>query len=159
MKIPSIPRSIKVAATTSARALSPGPALAALLLPWLMGSMTARAGVIADVRADFQPAAATGGTTADFGGGLGLPDSAATGHWNFLASATANPAQDPAPELLDWRSIGYSEREGYACPVDNLGINGIPAVAITKIFEDGTEPAANQVAWHPGLYGPYPLKQ
>ncbi|MCX6879988.1 MAG: fibronectin type III domain-containing protein [Verrucomicrobia bacterium] len=92
--------------------------------------------VIADARADYQAAATAGQTTANFGGGLGLPDTAGAGHWNYYVLDGITPA------LMPWNpSHFYGAYNG--------GGNGWGTVTDQGIW-DGVTPGPGELAWHPG---------
>ena len=57
--------------------------------------------LIADLEANFQPSSTVGNTTANFGGGAGLPDNTGSGHWNYYSlTPTISPdVDDDLPDL------------------------------------------------------------
>lgn len=103
---------------------------------------------LAQIGEDFRSiSATTGDSTDDFGGGLGIPDSAGLGHWNYYESSEANPSSGTL-SLLTVGALGTTGNLGFSG--DASGGFNMPGIAATKIFLDGVDPSPSQIAWHPG---------
>ncbi len=102
--------------------------------------------ILADIRADYQTAAA-GQTTAAFGGGAGLPDTAGAGNWNYYwqnkddDSLTALPYGGNPSFPNAYGGLGHRANGGWA------------NVSHQALF--GDVPAATELGWHPGGNGTY----
>lgn len=120
--------------------------LSGLLLLAAGTAQTHAALILARAGSDFRSVSpSTGNTTASFGGGLGIPDTAGLGHWNYYGSSAVNPTLGTL-SLLDWGTTGNAGNAGFKGP---LFFNQ-PAISAAKIFGDGVTPSASEIAWHPG---------
>ena len=97
--------------------------------------------VLADLRADYQ-AATSGQTTANFSGGLGLPDTSGAGHWNYYW-------QNLADNSLTLLAFAGNPSYPYA-----YGGGGYPANGGWSNVSDhglwGDAPGPGELTWHPG---------
>ncbi len=127
-----------------------------LIVAFIVGclSVQARAALLADLRANYQ-ATAVGNSTAAFGGGLGLPDTFGTGHWNYGKTAPGVFTPPGAMTLLTFYAGGTGGNAGFPGYGDatDAGFFRIPLVGIDKHFNDGSTPAANQISFHPNNAG------
>jgi len=114
-------------------------ATAALMLA---GAVHADPVLIADARSDWQDGAAYLGTTADFGGGAGLPDTSGQGHWNYYFQ---NQATNNLTYLKFGKNASWPDAYGGE---GNPSNNGWSNVSDTELW--GGAPAAGELTWHPG---------
>lgn len=113
--------------------------MAALIIS---GAAQAEPVLVADARADWQDGTAYLGTTADHGGGAGLPDTSGQGHWNyyFQNQATSNLTYLKFGKNGSWPDAYGGE--------GNTANGGWSNVSDTTLW--GGAPAAGELTWHPG---------
>ncbi len=107
--------------------------------------------LIADLEANFQPSSTVGNTTANFGGGAGLPDNTGSGHWNYYSLTPTISPDVGTTTYLTWASPAENGGTNAYVDTNNLvfGAFPLPAVGNSKLFVDGATPGADQLAWHP----------
>ena len=107
--------------------------------------------MIADLEANFQPSSTVGNTTANFGGGAGLPDNTGSGHWNYYSLTPTISPDVGTTTYLTWASPAENGGTNAYVDTNNLvfGAFPLPAVGNSKLFVDGATPGADQLAWHP----------
>ena len=103
-------------------------------------SVAAHAGIRADVAADYQ-VGALGQTSAD----VGIADSAGDGSWNYYQSDAIIMSEATASALLVVKStLGLADPTGYG----GDGGYDLPAIADSKLFSNGVDPADNELSCH-----------